>query len=578
MFESLSPIPIVNPNLPIALRPAIDFSPLRGSIFDDPGDEKSWHVSQRAENLSQYYDGRDPSWYASAIAPLAGADRVLDIGCGPGLALQALRDQGSSTVLGIDRWPAFASSSNPTTPIIAHDLTLPMPFLESGSFDGVLSHYVLDYVSPICARQILREVHRVLVPGGRLALYLAAVGLSGGDESRTVAYSSLAMKALLIEAGFEEIEISASSNGRNTAASARRSAVQPCSHPQPWAVIEGDTQISTSFSRAVDLLTFELIGSARAAVFSVELPSVESDDQFQVSGCARARRLHQGGTEFQFWVWRGYTPLAAECVRVEFPAREMRIHAAHGGNAGHVSVWTPTELPLEPPGSAHARLADIPTGSALNQAEGGTEGRQVVIESASGPPIAWDQLGPGRNRFLIRQASRVDISILDREWLAARLHGIAVTVSELSETRLRELLFWCGWRQCLLYLSGSDWGSIRAVVERRHPEMTGPVVLVDPALTAGNPSQALAPEIATIATDSDRLFILLTPESLERSAAPGLARISGRLLLSKADHGRCPEASEANETLRYLTERTLLMRLRQARGYSWAEVGRRPVQ
>ncbi len=72
-----------------------------------------------------------------------------------------------------------------------------MPFLESGSFDGVLSHYALYYVSPIGMRQVLRETHRLLVPGGRLLIYVAATGLGSGDETRTVPYSPAALRALL---------------------------------------------------------------------------------------------------------------------------------------------------------------------------------------------------------------------------------------------------------------------------------------------------------------------------------------------------------------------------------------------
>lgn len=574
-------------NLPIALRPAVDFPPLRGSIFDDPGDEKSWHISQRAENLSQYYEGRDPSWYASAIAPLKGADRVLDLGCGPGLALRALRDQGSSTVLGIDRWPAFGAASTDGVPIVAHDLSLPMPFLESASFDGVLSHYALDYVSPICARQILREAHRVLVPGGRLALYLAAVGLAGGDQSRTVAYSPEAVRILLAEAGFEEIEVTASSNGRNTVAKARRSSVEANAVIEPCIAIEGDVQISASFHGTVDALALEISGREHAAAFSIELPHAGLDDDARVSVCARAQRLDDGGIRLQLWVWRGYTPVVAECFRVEFPAKEMQFKVAKTGKPAHVSLWRPAELPLEPPANAHARIDEIPVGSTLSDAERGAEGRQVVVESAGDPPIHfwdppihfWDRLGPGRNRFLIRLASRLDLAVLDREWLSARLDGVTVTASELSGDGLRELLLWCGWRQSLLYVNGANWESIHEAMERRCAEMTGPVVLTDPALVASEGlGQALAADVAALVAESNRFFVLLDARSVERSDGADLARVSRRLLLANPDRSPGLDTSEPDEALRYLTERTLLMRLRQSRRFSWAEVGRRPVR
>lgn len=581
MVKSISPVPIADPHLPIALRPAVEFPPTPGSVFDDPGDEKSWRISQRSENLVQYYEGREPSWYASAVAPLQGADRVLDLGCGPGLALRALLDQGSSTVLGIDRWPVFVANSTPEAPIIAHDLTLPMPFLESGSFDGVLSHYVLDYVSPICARQVLREAHRVLAPGGRLVLYLAAIGLGGGDESRTISYSPQVLRTLLAEAGFGEIEAEASPNGRNSVARARRSAaVTPRGtvlSAKPMVVIDGDTQLSVSFPQAEGTLELELSRPGHRAVFSFDLPPAQPGDDSRVSVCARAQRLASGGTELQFWAWRGYSPSVAECARVEFAATEMRIAGGGGGGIGHISAWSPDWLSLEPPGNAHVRFEDLPSGGDLSEAGRGAEGRQVVVESVDGPPVeGWDLLGPARNRFLIRQASRLDPSTLDREWLAAQFHGVAVAAPELEGEKLRELLLWCGWRQSLLYLGGANWGSLLAVASRREAEMSGPVVLVDPALSRESSPRPLEPEVAAFAAASDRFFVLLDGESWERSSGADLALAEGRLLLGGPNVKRA-KARDADETLRHLTERTVLMRLRQASHRSWAEVGRRPA-
>jgi SAM-dependent methyltransferase len=578
--KSISPVPISDPNLPIALRPAVDFPPVRGSIFDDPGDEKSWHVSQRSESLSQFYEGREPSWYASAVAPLRGADRVLDLGCGPGLTLQALLEQGSSSVLGIDRWPAFTAKSTPAAPIVAHDLTLPMPFLESASFDGALSHYALDYVSPICTRQILREAHRVLVPGGRLLIYMAAMGLGGGDESRTMAYSPQVLRTLLGEAGFDEIDVEASSNGRNSVAKARRSAgrsdTAEASRIEAQASVGGDTQLSASFLGGGDTVECELTDRRHSAALRLDLASARSADESRVSVCARVLRSSWGG-ELQLWAWRGDAPVASESARFEFAAGAMRL-SCPGGEVGHASAWSPGELSVEPLGNAYARFGDLHPGGGLSEAERGAEGRQIVVESPQGMGAdAADYLGPGRNRFLLRRASLVDVSTIDREWLSGGAHGVMVTTQELDGEQMRELLLWAGWRQSLLYLGGPGWESILAVVSRRRAELQGPLVLVDPALDGAAPPQPLPAEIVAFAESSSSAFVLLGGDGRERSARADLERLERRLLHAGPAAGDRFGMADANETLRYLTERTLLMRLRQANGCSWGEVGRRPA-
>lgn len=547
---------------------------MRGSVFDDPGDEKSWHVSQRSESLSRFYADRQPSWYASAVAPFAGAERVLDLGCGPGLALRALLDQGSSAVLGIDRWPAFVANSTPDAPIVAHDLSLPMPFLDSASFDGVFSHYVLDYVSPICVRQVLREAHRVLAPGGILVTYLAAIGLGGGDESRTVAYSPEVMRALLDEAGFEGLDVEASPNGRNTVARARRSAgTAPVATgaPRPVAEIDGDTQLSASFPAGGERVGLELSGEGRELLVSVDLPG-DRERAAPLALCVRVLRSG-GGSELQLCGWFGHAPLIAERVRVEFPVTEVRV-AEPGGEADHVSVWQPAELALEPLGNAYAHASDVRPGGELSEAERVAEGRQVIVEGVSGLD-ARERLGPGRNRFLVRQATRLDLDTLDREWLAGDVHGVVAMAAELSGENPRELLLWCGWRQCPLYLSGTDWATMLKAVRGRRDEIKGPVVLVDPAVSGERPPRPLPPEAVELVCQGDRFFVLLGAAGFELSAAADLARLSRRLLHDGSTAGGATVRRDAEETLRYLTERVQLMRLRQVSGLSAAEVGRR---
>jgi SAM-dependent methyltransferase len=576
-----SPLLISNANLPVALRPLVHFSPVRGSIFDDPGDEKSWHISQRSEALSRFYAGREPAWYRSAIASLEDAERVLDLGCGPGLALQALLEQGCSSVLGVDRWPDFAANSTPEAPIIAHDLSLPMSFLESGSFDGVFSHYALDYVSPICLRQVLREARRLLAPGGQLVIYVAAVGLGGGDEARTASYTPAVLRVLLDEAGFAEIDVQAASEGRNSIAKARRGAddldVGRADSREVAVHVEGDTQVTAAVSGNPQAVQCEVVGKeGRTATFVLELALGDPVDAGRVSVCARALAQAAAGTELQLWVWRGLTLAAVECARLEFAAAELRLSAA-GSGCEHVSTWQPGELALEPVGNAHSRFEDLRPGDALSVAERGEEGRHIVVEPARPlSPDAAEQLGPGRNRFLVKRMSGLDFDVADGEWLAGRLHGIALSVEDLDRRGAREWLLWAAWRQAMVYLGGPDWRSILLAASGKEDELRSPLILVDPAASGDGPSEAPPAELIDFVTADNRRFALLGSKCLDLMDQAGLRAIRRHLLVSGlyGDGGAEPPEG-ANENLRYLTERTQLMRLRQAHGFSPAEVGRR---
>ncbi|HEY8814170.1 MAG TPA: class I SAM-dependent methyltransferase [Candidatus Dormibacteraeota bacterium] len=563
---------------PLALRPGVAFPPIQVSIFEDPGDEKSWHRSQRSESLRRFYGDREPSWYASAIAPLSGAERVLDLGCGPGLALQALLDMGASNVWGIDRWPSFATGLGEGARIVAHDLTLPMPFFSSGFFDGVLSHYALDYLSPIGMRQVLREARRVLAPEGRLVIYVAAVGLGSRDETRTAAYRPSAMKLLLQEAGFDRIEVDAPGDGRNSVVTARRpsssSGVDGVGVRGTQVQIDGELQISASFSGGEEV-RLELIGKGRHALFRFEQPVSRSPDSASCSVCARVQQSTAGGTELQVWVWQGFSSVLSERVQLEFAPVGLRVDC--GGRIDHLCSWNPEGLSLEPPGNACRRPGDLPSGDALTEAERGAEGRQVIVESREGEradPV--NCLGPGRNRFLIRRAAGVEISEIDREWLSGHAHGIALFADELAGEGLRDLLLWAGWRQALVFLGGPDWDCIIAAASSRSAELLSPVVLVDPALSTAA-AQRLPPDVAHFAEASSRSFVLLSSESMAHTGASELERLARRLLHGGRSAGDVPLEEVATENLRYLTERTLLMRLRQAHGRSPAEVGRRPV-
>jgi ubiquinone/menaquinone biosynthesis C-methylase UbiE len=105
---------------------------------------------------------------------LRGGQTVLDIGCGPGTDLRDLAAAltGSGAVVGVDHDPAMVAAARARTadePLVevrlgdVHALPLPDDSADRARTDRVLQH-VAD---PLGA---LREIRRVLRPGGRLVM------------------------------------------------------------------------------------------------------------------------------------------------------------------------------------------------------------------------------------------------------------------------------------------------------------------------------------------------------------------------------------------------------------------------
>jgi SAM-dependent methyltransferase len=97
--------------------------------------------------------------------------RILDIGCGPGLYAAELVQRGAD-VVGFDDSVRLARLARQRTGSVAdlrvHDVREPLDWLGSESFDAAIMALVLHHLEdPVPA---LREVHRVLRPGGRLVV------------------------------------------------------------------------------------------------------------------------------------------------------------------------------------------------------------------------------------------------------------------------------------------------------------------------------------------------------------------------------------------------------------------------
>ena len=144
--------------------------------------------------MSQNWDPAAYGEHGAFVHGLAGGvlewlaaqpgERILDLGCGDGQLTQKIAAAGAS-VVGIDASPAMVEAA--CSRGIAAELgnAEDLPYGES-SFDAVFSNAALHWVRGQDA--MMREVHRVLKPGGR---FVAEMGGHGNIAAIRVAFAAI---------------------------------------------------------------------------------------------------------------------------------------------------------------------------------------------------------------------------------------------------------------------------------------------------------------------------------------------------------------------------------------------------
>jgi SAM-dependent methyltransferase len=135
--------------------------------------------------------------------------RTLDCGCGTGNNLPMLRAYGRA--VGIDlTFSGLAYARRQGERLVARASALTLPFSDD-TFDIVTSFDVIYAFDDRQAAQALREMHRVLRPGGHLVLNVAALpalrgnhSILGGEVQR---YTRTSLRRHLEAAGFEIVRL-----------------------------------------------------------------------------------------------------------------------------------------------------------------------------------------------------------------------------------------------------------------------------------------------------------------------------------------------------------------------------------
>ena len=176
--------------------------------FHDPtgpgGHVAGWVMGRRSSNVER-------NRWAVEFLDVQPTDRVIELGCGPGVALAALADRAHrGVVVGVDQSEVMIGQARRrnAAAVRAGRVRLvhsPVQRLEApdGPFDAALAVNTVGFWPEPADR--LHEIGRLLRPGGRIAL-VSQPRCPGATAATSVAAAD-ELAALLSEAGFEALRV-----------------------------------------------------------------------------------------------------------------------------------------------------------------------------------------------------------------------------------------------------------------------------------------------------------------------------------------------------------------------------------
>ncbi|MBW3660783.1 MAG: methyltransferase domain-containing protein [Gemmatimonadetes bacterium] len=207
------------------------------------------------------------------LASLQSSDRVLDVACGTGVVarLAAERVGPTGSVSGLDVNPGMLAAARAATPrdieIDWHESSADAIPLPDGAYDVVLCQMGLQFFPD--KRAALREMRRVLAPGGRLALNvpgptprvltILAEGLARHLSPELANFVNVVfslhepreLEELLEDAGFGDVSIDSSTRTLRLPAPAEFLWQYVCSTPLAAAVAKVDDERRAALQRDV---------------------------------------------------------------------------------------------------------------------------------------------------------------------------------------------------------------------------------------------------------------------------------------------------------------------------------------